>query len=182
MNPLLIIAVLSAGGAFLLRRLAASARANLQRFHGTVNALDAERIRAMADECVAVFRDRLQVTLDLDDPVTSAASLDEAFRTQRPMLVLARDAYPMRALELAGAFLAELVRRHGNGEWRMDGGSPRLLLRRPDGEVEVRPFDKMFKHVGSTTRAGELQLWIRFMLGAPIARLSPQADEDGAAG
>lgn len=181
MNPLLILGVLAAGGIFLLRRLSAAAKADILRYRETVAALDADGVRALAEECVALFRDRLQMELDLADPAAAAARLDEAFRTQRPMVVLARDAYPLRALELGGAFLAELVRRHGNGEWRMDGGSPRLVVRRPDGEVEVRPFEKIFEHVRSTSRAGELQAWIRFMSGVPVMRVPLPTGEGGAA-
>lgn len=180
MIPLLIPAIaFTLGALFVVRRVVAGARRSVQRLADTTAALDADGIRALADECVAEFRDRLGIELDLADGPGSAARLDVALKTPRTLVVLSRGTYSLRAVELAGAFLAELVRRNADAEWRMDGGSPRLLVRRPDGEAEVWPFLKAFKHVQSGT-AGDLVAWVLFLLGAPLAGTAVvPADGDG---
>ncbi len=140
---LLVGAALLAGflgwGAWLLRQ---GVGGSLQR----LALLEAASIPALAEECRRTVRQRLRIDLDPRDPDGTARALDELVLSGRLRGLFKADGYEMRYAEPVGAFLGELVRRHTGGEWVVDDDGPALVIHRPDGVRELRPFPVVLRH------------------------------------
>ena len=126
-------------GAFLLRR-------NLGSSMRRLAAVRVAAIPALAEECRRTVRERLGIDLDPRDPDAAARALDELVLTGRLRPLFKVEGYEMRFAEPAGAFLGELIRRHASAEWMEDELGPELVVWRPEGPVDLRPFLKAVRH------------------------------------
>lgn len=142
----------------------------LDAYCDRVDALPMDDIATMIPVCIEEFRDRLGIRLDLDDLEGAARTMDQALRSQRTVMVLSAPGHPLCALELAGAFIGELVRRHGRGKWILGGRSPGVRISRPDGDREILPFVDSLNQF-KAGRGGDLYTLILFAAGRPEAEL-----------
>jgi hypothetical protein len=142
----------------------------LDAYCDRVDALPMDDIAAMVPVCIQEFRERLGIRLDLNDLQGAAETLDQALRSQRTVMVLSAPGHPLRALELAGAFIGELVRRHGRGKWLLGGRSPGVRMFRPDGDREILPFVESLNQF-KAGREGDLSTLILYAAGRAGAEL-----------
>jgi len=123
-------------------------------FHGRQSrqqALDEVRrielvdIGPLADECVAVFQQKLGVQLDLNDCEDTAKKLENALQDSSKLKdAFARDDFYWYFVKPVGACLGELLRRHARHEWRKQPGEvPFMEGALKGGHSEVYPFDKV---------------------------------------
>jgi hypothetical protein len=140
MSTAAIAGVAAAALLGLVRYYRRSSTQMLDAYCIRVDDLPMDDIAAMVPACIQEFRERLGIRLDLNDLEGAAWTLDQALRSQRTVMVLSAPGHPLRALELAGAFIGELVRRHGRGEWILGGRSPGVRVSRSDGDREILPF------------------------------------------
>ena len=107
-----------------------------KRAFAQIETIDLAEIEALAQECVDVFRARLNIELDLDLWEDAAQKLDDVFRNE----------YQLK--EPMGACLGELIRRHSKFEWRKSAGfAPHMELLLRGGNSEITPFQKILKQV-----------------------------------
>jgi hypothetical protein len=162
-------AVVAAGGALGMIQLRSSRRL-LHEYSALVDAFTVDDIHRLERECVRAFGADLGVRLDLGDLYAIASKLDEVLRSQKAVLQLSTDDRPLRTVELAGAFLGELVRRHGRGEWVVGGRSPGVRVRRMDGDRDLLPFVDALNQF-KAGRPGDLSSLILFVSGRSDAPL-----------
>jgi hypothetical protein len=163
--------IITAGLAIVVAAYLRVSRAVVDDFADHADTITPEELPSLVAECIAEFSVRLNLHLDLSDLERSARTLDEAFRRRRTVLVLATPHQRLRAAELAGAFLGELIRRHARGVWMMGGGrSPGVRVRTSEGEREILPFVDVVNHFRAG-RPGDLSSLILFVSGRGDARL-----------
>jgi hypothetical protein len=145
-------------GAWLLRR---GVGGSMQR----LVLVEIGSIPALAEECRRTVRERLRTDLDPRDAEGTARALDALVLDGRLRSLFAAQGYEMRFAEPAGALLGELVRRHTGAEWAEDAlGPPMLVLHRPAGAVELRPFLVALRH-HTHGRPGHLHAWVTEAIG-----------------
>jgi hypothetical protein len=67
-----------------------------------------------------------------------------------------------------GAYLGELIRRHGQASWVAEAEGPALRVVFPDGKsLTARPFDKILSH-RTSGRPGQLRAYVLFAAGRPV--------------
>lgn len=147
-----------AWGAWLLRRNVTGAMQRLA-------AVEVAAIPALAAECRQGVRERMGVELEPNDLEGSARALDELVLSGRLRPAFRAPGYEMRYAEPVGAFLGELIRRHASAEWQPDPLGPRLVVFRPEGDVEMHPFLKAVRH-HTHGRPGELHAYVMEAVGS----------------
>jgi hypothetical protein len=151
---LVILGVLFLVWGFLhLRHSQRQARDEIRR-------IDLADIEPLTDECVAVFRNKLGVELDLDNCGDATAKLDAALRDhERLKRAFARDDFYWYFVKPVGACLGELLRRHARHKWRKQPDeAPHMEMAWDDNLSEAFPFDKVLRH----TDPGDLIAYVAF--------------------
>lgn len=128
-----------------------------------IEGIELNDIAALADECVAVFKRKLGVKLNLDDCDAAAEKLDAAFRDVYKLKdAFARDDFYWYFVKPVGACLGELLRRHAKHEWRKKpGAAPSMKVILKGGHSEVFPFEKVIKQA-QTGEPGDLVAYVEF--------------------
>jgi hypothetical protein len=122
-----------------------------------IEGIELNDIAALTDECVAVFKRKLGVRLNLDDFDAAAEKLDAAFRDVYKLKeAFARDDFYWYFVKPVGACLGELLRRHAKHEWRKKAGeAPHMEVKLKVGNSECFPFEKVIKQA-QTGEPGDL--------------------------
>ena len=111
-----------------------------KRAFAQIETIDLAEIEALAQECVDVFRARLNIELDLDLWEDAAQKLDDVFRNEYQLKeIFAREDFYWYFVKPMG---------HSKFEWRKSAGfAPHMELLLHDGNSEITPFQKILKQV-----------------------------------
>jgi hypothetical protein len=147
-------------------------RHSLRTAFREIQGIELTDIESLTNECVAVFKRKLGVRLNLDDCDAAAEKLDAAFRDVTKLKgAFARDDFYWYFVKPVGACLGELLRRHAKHQWRKKAGeAPFMRVKLKDGNSEVFPFEKAIKQ-SQTGEPGDLIAYVAF------ARTLEQATE-----
>jgi hypothetical protein len=132
-------------------------------------AVETKDIPLLVEECIRVSREKLGVSLDLEDLEGSAENLDyllEPRQRSRMKMAFAIDRHPGRFALPLGACLGELVRRHvPSCQWiPRQGGGLAMEIPHPSSTITMHPFDKVLKHA-ATGQTGEFKAYIYTAVG-----------------
>lgn len=122
----------------LLSWMKGEGKRNYQRVIGNVCVGD---IDGLVEECVYVFREKTGMELDVDDLVGSVALLNEEVANVGELFWC--DGLGGYYAQVVGAYVGELLVRHGGGEWG-NGPGGKLEVRLEEGESVrwMNPFEK----------------------------------------
>jgi hypothetical protein len=99
-------------------------------------------IEPLLEECIVTLREKLGLELDLDDSEGSAEILDTHVSTSALRNAFSRKGFNLYFVMPVGAFVGELIRRHGDADWqREEDGSMSIWVRYGDEEYTVQPFE-----------------------------------------
>ncbi|MHC4153899.1 MAG: hypothetical protein ACYST6_03075 [Planctomycetota bacterium] len=99
-------------------------------------------IEPLFEECIVTLREKLGLELDLDDPEGSAEILDTHMSTSALRNAFSRKGFNLYFVMPVGAFVGELIRRHGDADWQQEeDGSMSVWVRYGDEEYTVQPFE-----------------------------------------
>jgi hypothetical protein len=146
-------------------------RQSFRKALAEIKTVEIADIATLAQECVDVFQQKLDVRLDLEDCDEAAEKLDKAFRDAFKLKeAFARDDFYWYFAKPVGAFLGELLRLHAKHEWHKESGkAPSMEIDLPDGSAETFPFEKVLKH-GYSGDAGDLIAYVAFARGLEQAK------------
>jgi hypothetical protein len=114
-------------------------------------------LHALVQECVEIFRVKLELPLDLDDFEDSAHKLDTAFHNvYRLKGAFARAGFYWYFVKPVGACIGEILRRHARYEWINEPDTaPSMQRQLRDGQITSYPFEKAIKQA-NIGRKGDL--------------------------
>lgn len=114
----------------------------------------------LAEECIRVFQQKLGTKLDLNQYEESTRAVDRWIKTEDIKRVFSRSDFYWYFVAPVGAFIGELARQNGKGEWKeSEGHGPSLLIGYGETEVIMYPFDKVLKQVTSG-RSGDIVAYL----------------------
>jgi hypothetical protein len=151
------IAVLLAWAFFRITRRAQDAANSLR-------GVEIQDIPMLVDECIHVAREKLGVTLDLDDLEGSAENLDyllEPGQRSRMKMAFEIEGHSGRFALPLGAYVGQLVHRHVQScRWiSRQGGGLAMEIPHQSSTIVMYPFDKVLKHA-ATGQTGEFRTYI----------------------
>ncbi|MHC4648588.1 MAG: hypothetical protein ACYTBJ_24290 [Planctomycetota bacterium] len=136
-------------------------RRHLVRVHKEICGIRVSQISPLAQECIAVFGDKLEAGLNVDEAEESLIKIEEAvFEFRQLQEAFARDGFKYYFVKPVGAFLGELVRIHRQAEWVEEAGCAPYLMLRDDN---IHPFEAAIGFV-ATGKIGGIWLNLRTML------------------
>src|SRR5579859_5013503 len=113
------------------------------------SAVSVAQVPALTLECIATFREKLSVQVDINDLEATVAILDSALVRKRYSdveLALEKPGHPGWAVLPLGALLGSLVERHFTGHWiPHKAGGLAMEVPAREGTITLNPFHKILK-------------------------------------
>lgn len=138
-----------------------------------VNKTNLDEIPNFSQECIRIFRDELNIALDINDIQASSNHLQNVLSPSKTSFhkiftafkAGSKNYYPF--IIYIGAFLGELIRHHSNAEWKRDeSGFWSLRIGNKESSMVVYPFDKIIKCIFQRGHTEGLRRYIMIVVGA----------------